>query len=376
MRAAILALLLVAPVSACAGQSQPPPGEAAAVHHHSFAPALPLRAGERLLDLTVAQPYRPVPPNGGTDEYRCMLLDPKLTKAAYLTGSQFQPQNVPIAHHALVFVVPPTGAAEARARDAADPGEGYTCFGDAGLTESTWADTWTPGVRETLLDEDAGYVVKPGSLVVVQVHYNLLAIGGRADQSDQSGVRLRLTDGTAATVPLDTMRLLAPIELPCAAGESGPLCDRGAAIADVKKRFGEDSGGTQERLVKRCWTAPPKPGVTQHCDTEVPAPATVYAARGHMHMLGRAIKIELNPGTPSAATLLDVPAFDFDDQALHVLPEPVSLKRGDKLRVTCTHDAALRRQVPQLKTLPARYVVWGDGTSDEMCLGLLTASAG
>jgi hypothetical protein len=41
------------------------------------------------------------------------------------------------------------------------------------------------------------------------------------------------------------------------------------------------------------------------------------------------------------------------------------------IRVTCTHDAGLRSKLPQLAPLPPRYVVWGDGTSDEMCLGLL-----
>jgi hypothetical protein len=46
------------------------------------------------------------------------------------------------------------------------------------------------------------------------------------------------------------------------------------------------------------------------------------------------------------------------------------------VRVTCTHDANLRRQLPQLESLPPRYVVWGEGTSDEMCLGLLTAAVG
>ena len=39
--------------------------------------------------------------------------------------------------------------------------------------------------------------------------------------------------------------------------------------------------------------------------------------------------------------------------------------------MTCTHDAGLRRQLPQLQTLKPRYVVWGEGTSDEMCLGVV-----
>ena len=38
------------------------------------------------------------------------------------------------------------------------------------------------------------------------------------------------------------------------------------------------------------------------------------------------------------------------------------------------HDATLRQKLPQLRNLPPRYVVWGDGTTDEMCLGLLTAT--
>ena len=75
-----------------------------------------------------------------------------------------------------------------------------------------------------------------------------------------------------------------------------------------------------------------------------------------------------------AQTLLDVPAFDFDDQKLQPLPTPVDLHPDDTLRVTCTHDATLRGQLPQLSKLPPRYVVWGDGTSDEMRLTLLTAT--
>jgi len=115
-------------------------------------------------------------------------------------------------------------------------------------------------------------------------------------------------------------------------------------------------------------------GVTQHCDHKVPQDATIYAVAGHMHLLGRSIKIELNPGTANAKTLLDVPNYNFDDQAIHPLDTPVALHPGDTLRVTCTHDAALRGLLPQLKGTAPRYVVWGDGTSDEMCLGLVVVA--
>ena len=185
---------------------------------------------------------------------------------------------------------------------------------------------------------------------------------------------MRLTDGTAATKPLQTLQLSAPIELPCADGESGPLCDRTAAIADVTQRFGAEVGDVGGEAGEPCNNGTPVPGNTQHCDISVPVPITMYAAFGHMHLLGRSIMVELNPGTPRARTLLDVPAFDFDDQRLQVLPTPVDAQPGDTVRITCTHDATLRAQLPQLSGLPPRYVVWGDGSSDEMCLGLLTAT--
>src|SRR5262245_5640487 len=82
-------------------------------------PAAPLRTGERFLRLAMPHTYTPVPPNGGTDEYRCFLVDPHLTTSTFLTGSQFLPQNAKVVHHAILFRVPPDQVAQARSLDAA-----------------------------------------------------------------------------------------------------------------------------------------------------------------------------------------------------------------------------------------------------------------
>jgi len=352
---------------------QTPTASAHAGHGAAGIPvAAPLRSGERFVTMTMPQPYTPVAPHGGTDEYRCFLVDPKLTSAAFLTGSQFLPQNTAIVHHAIFFRVDPAQAAKARTVDASTPGEGWTCFGDAGIGgDGGWVAHWAPGANETLLSPTVGYPMPPGSMMIMQVHYNLLATEGKPGGSDQSSIRLRLTDGAKKLNPLETAELPAPVELPCASGESGPLCDRSKAVADVARRFGDDVGSAEAGLVQRCDHGTPVPGTTQHCDRPVPVGGTIYAVAGHMHLLGRSIKIELNPGTAAARTLLDIPVYNFDDQAIHPLAQPVAVKPGDTLRVTCTHDAGLRKLLPQLRTLPPRYVVWGDGTSDEMCLGLV-----
>ncbi|HET6533069.1 MAG TPA: monooxygenase, partial [Actinoplanes sp.] len=192
--------------------------------------------------------------------------------------------------------------------------------------------------------------------------------------TDRSGIRLRFT-GRTDVKPLETALLPAPVELPCAAGETGPLCDREAAIRDVTRRFGQQSGGFAAALDGFCGDGrAPAAGPVQSCDHPAPGAGTVYAAGGHMHLLGRSITVQLNPGTPGARTLLEVPAYNFDEQAVAPLPEPVALAAGDTLRVTCRHDATLRQRLPQLRDTPPRYVVWGDGTTDEMCLGLLVWS--
>lgn len=357
--------------------AQPPDGEPGPTHQHTGTaapPPAPLRDGERFVELTMPQAYTPAAPGGvGTDEYRCFLVDPGLADDVALTGSQFLPDNLDIVHHAIFFRVSPAEVESARAADDRSPGAGWTCFGDAGIGGNpAWVASWAPGADETLFDTDLGYLMPTGSQLVMQIHYNLLASDGAPGPQDRSGIRLRVVDDIDGIRPLETELLPAPVELPCAPGESGALCDRAAALADVKQRFGPEVGGFADQLAAWCNAGRPvAAGDTGSCDHQVRQAGTLYGLGGHMHLLGRSITVELNPGTDRARTLLDVPNYDFDHQAIVPLDEPVTVSPGDTYRVTCTHDVTLRTRLPQLRDQPARYVVWGDGTTDEMCLGLV-----
>ena len=90
-----------------------------------------------------------------------------------------------------------------------------------------------------------------------------------------------------------------------------------------------------------------------------------------MHMLGRKLTITLHRANGSSATVIDIPNWDFDNQSGVILDPPLSVGPGDKLTISCTHDASLRTKIPSLEQLPPRYVVWGEGSSDEMCLGII-----
>jgi hypothetical protein len=342
----------------------------------------PLRAGERFLDLPMPEgAYTPVAPRGGKDEYRCFLLDPDLRADTFVTGAEVLPGRVEIVHHAIIFRVGPGEVALAEQADQSDPGTGWTCFGGtafpgrgganavSALDSAPWLSAWAPGGGENVFGAGTGVLLPAGSRLILQVHYNLR--NGVAP--DNSGLRLRLADGHADLAQLQTMLLVAPVELPCGKGETGRLCDRETAVLDLMQRFGSGSGATVAGLQLLCDGDPvhPRAGPIQRCDRRVSSPMVVRAAAGHMHLLGRSIRIELNPGTPGARTLLNRAVWDFDNQRATPLRKPVRVKSGDVLRVTCTHDVGLHRLIPELQNEQPRYVTWGEGTSDEMCLGIV-----
>ncbi len=334
----------------------------------------PLRAGEKRLTLTMPTAYTPSAPNGvGTDDYRCFLLDPRLARDSFLTGTDVLPGNPDVVHHVILFRVDPDQVAEARAKDAAEPGEGWTCFGGTGLQgdfaqvdDANWLGAWAPGGRESLAPRGYGVRLDRGSRIVMQVHYNLLL----SQTPDTSSARLRVAPRSAGLTPLHTYLMPAPVELPCRpAHDSSPLCDRDAAVADVKARFGQGPGSTGDLLHLLCGDSPVPSQVTS-CTRNVSRPMTVLGVAGHMHLLGRSIRIVTNPGTPRARTVLDIPLWDFDNQGSKPIT-PVHLDPFDTVRVTCRHVQWLRDRLPAFAGQPDRYVVWGEGTTDEMCLGML-----
>jgi len=378
LRTAAAALVLLLVAAGCSAEEQRPQAahDQHGDHGGSTAQAVsrtPMRSGESLRRLTMPTAYTPSAPYGtGTDDYRCFLLDPELDQDAFITGLDVLPGTPEEVHHVILFRVPPSSVASAEAADAEEPGQGWTCFGDTGtdsgspdaLDDAPWLGAWAPGGSEQVMADDVGVPVERGSRVIMQVHYNLLA--GRTP--DITSAQLRLAPGTKRLAALQTMLLPAPVELPCRPErDTGRLCRRPAALASAQERFGQ-AGRTADLLHLLC--GPVRPGRTQRCDRAVRAPATVRAAAGHMHLLGRSIRIEVNPGTPEARTVLDIPVWDFDDQGARTV-DAFRLHRGDSVRVTCRHDQRLRDRLAAFEGQGERYVVWGEGSTDEMCLGLL-----
>ncbi|HJQ03134.1 MAG TPA: hypothetical protein VJ851_16175 [Jatrophihabitans sp.] len=381
-------LLLVGCTSTRGQVAAPSTGASAAAtgsgHQHGAPGSVPiaaLRPGERWITLPMpGGTYRPQAEAGGTDDYRCILLDPKISTDTYLSGVVLEPGNPNLVHHAILYRVDPQQVPAAEAKDASDPRLGWSCFGGpglpgnadslGGLNSAPWVAAWATSGGEQRFAAGTGQRLSAGSRLILQMHYNLL----NGDGVDSTTVKLRVAPPNSRLLPLQTMLLPAPVELPCPADQTGPLCDRVASVLDVVHRFGMQAGGVVAGLQLLCGGSvlQPRAGPTQSCARPATSTMRIWAVAGHMHLLGKSIQIDLQRQDGTSQRLLDIKVWNFDDQRATLLRQPVTVRPGDSLRVTCTHDATLRSELPALAKLPPRYVVWGEGSSDEMCLGLIS----
>jgi hypothetical protein len=174
-------------------------------------------------------------------------------------------------------------------------------------------------------------------------------------------------------VALQSRSLIGPVELPCPTGTDGPLCDRDAALVYINERFGPGAAGIANGLHLMCGTTPQEVAATfdgfvgtTTCDYRIRQDAELIGMLGHMHEIGSSYRLTLQPDTPEETVLLDIPVWNFAWQLAYSPVEEIRLERGDVLRVTCRWDRRLRHEDE-----PA-YIVFAEGTLDEMCFSTLT----
>ena len=347
--------------------------------------AHPSNAPGQTMRLAMAKPYLPRAAVGGLDDYHCSLIDPKLSQDMFVTSAVVQPQRPGIVHHVILFEAAGQNAVDARRLNAASGGNGWTCFGGPGLSETSptpdaatsdrlgapqWISAWVPGHTTNDLPAGTGVLVHKGAVIVMQVHYNLI----HPPKPDRSRVVLRVTPAAQSSLtPLDTMLVPAPVELACPRGVNSRLCSRDVAVEDEIRKYGAEAALIPSGLLYICHKSlADYPSDTTSCDRRVNRPLRIYGVAGHMHLRGIDIRVDLNPGTAQAQTLLHIPQWNFHWQDAYYLSQPVDANVGDTIRVSCRFDNSPSRQpVINGKRLTPRYVLWGEGTTDEMCLGLL-----
>ncbi len=289
------------------------------------------------IDRTLSMPtaYTPVV---SPDEYRCFLIDWPENVTRYVTGFGVQPGNDSIVHHVIAFLAPPSTVAEYEALDAADPEPGYPCFGGTGGTRLSWIGAWAPGGIGSDLPAGTGIEVPVGSKVVLQLHYNTTTA---KPAPDTTKILLSLEDSVerkGVVLPFANIDWVL-----------GKTMDIPAHSTDVTHSFDLDlsqyasvySGGVFENG----------------------KPITIHGAGLHLHTLGTQAKTSILRQGGGEECMLDIPRWDFNWQSSYDFSKTKTLNPGDQVHLECHYDNPT-----------AMNVNWGEGTSDEMCLGIYYAT--
>ncbi len=299
-----------------------------------------LRA-DQILSLPVA--YEPTQQ---PDDYRCFVIDWPETETKYVTGFEVLPDNRELLHHVIAFKIPPEEVEAIMELDGQDLEPGYECFGSPGGSRPYWIGSWAPGGLPRLMPEGTGMKIEPGSKIVVQTHYNLI---GGSGGIDQSAVLFQLDDEVereAQVMPWTNPQWLR--------GAGGMAIPAGESAVRHAFEFAPVTAGY-----------PFGRGVEMD----------IFSAGLHMHLLGRKAKLSVAHADGSNTCLLRIDDWDFGWQGSYELTQPVRLRDGDVLRVECEWDNSSGNQpIVGGERLVSQDLEWGEGTTDEMCLGILYAA--
>ena len=302
-----------------------------------------------------------------TDDYRCRVYDPLLTESAFITGYNFVPDQTEVVHHAIGYLMPQEALGRAEAAAAQDSGAGWECFGGSGIGQDDLFLGWAPGQGPTEYPAGSGLKVEPGDFIVIQIHYHF----EDSAPADNSTLELDFASDGEVTDEILVAEYIAPAEIPCSTEESGPLCDRDAAMARAIERFGRE--GVQADDFNAICRAKPEDfaamtnGIaSSSCLLPIYGFGEIVSVLGHEHEIGKSFRMTLNPGKPTEQVLLDIPDWSFDWQYNYYPEEQILLAPGDSVKIECSWDRSRRN--PDLEP---SYILWADGTNDEMCFSTI-----
>ncbi len=291
--------------------------ESGAPEGDSTTPAPPIESPEWQLGspdliLTMAEPYA-VAATG--DDWRGFVLPGQLTDGRAIAAVEYKPGNRKVAHHARVFI---DATDYSRKLDADCPGIGFSYDGRFDIPRPALVE-WGPGMKLRTPPEGVAKPVKPGSDVVLLLHYH----GRGKPETDQSSVGLYF----AKTPPTRIMAM-------------HTLSSNRIDIPPGEARHREVARSTVQHDIK------------------------AYSVFPHGHNLLREMKLTATLPDGQVRRMLWIKDWNFAWQTQYYYTEPISLPRGTKLEVLALYDNSPANSLNPNK--PPKRVKYGPSSDEEM----------
>jgi hypothetical protein len=291
----------------------------------------------------VMSPELAYTPPANSDEYRCFVLG-RLDADTYLEAISITPEQREQVHHAQIHLLSQQQLAAVAALDGADPALGYTCPTGSGVSSQVLY-SYRPGSDGVQFEAGDAALIEQGSTLLLQVHYNSVFPRREAlPKPDRTSIALwTLPPGQLPAHVLYRTGATATVTIPAGAPQS---ISRADSPLRMLSSFGSFLGFGGSFVA-----------------------GEIVGIAPHAHHLAKRLAARLTRGDGSAECLIDVPHWDFHVQLDYLYQRGVGYGPDDRLEITCEYDNSAAQQpvVDGVRQSP-RDVVWGEKSSDEMCL--------
>lgn len=298
-----------------------------ALGEEANAPEVPVIESNLLIEdpnfVVQMEPYR-VPEDITSDQYRCYVFPVNFEKDMYIKELEFIADNPKAVHHILLYHDTGSTAVDL---DAADPEEGYVCFGGIGTNNARLLGGWAPGGQPAVYSHGMGVKIPKNTNLVVQLHYPQYAGG----ETDASRIHMTLTDEPQREVRVDPVLYHFPPVL-----VDGPI------------------------------NVPPNEIRTYHQEYEWPLKVTLMSVSPHAHLICTHLETWAERPDGSIQELITIPNWDFEWQYYYPYKKPIILESGSVLKSIGIYDNTVNN--PNNPSIPPQQVSLGEATGDEMFL--------
>lgn len=262
------------------------------------------------------EPYE-ISAGGELDVYRRFIIPTSFTETKWIKAADVLPGNKAVVHHVIIYL-DERGAAK-------DERNTYRAGNQVFVRQSWIPDGslggWAPGGSITKPGERLAFELKPGTTIVVEVHYHKTA----KPEKDLTKIGLYF-----AKEPVEKALTL-------------------AWLPDPMFRI-----------------PPGKADYTLRSSWKVPSDVTLYTITPHMHNRGKSTKVELVLPDGSKKPIIHIGDWDFGWQRTYFFAEPIKAPAGSKIIAETVFDNSATN--PRNPIVPPVQVTWGEKTSDEMML--------
>ena len=275
-------------------------------------------AGEPDMILKVEKPF--TIPAEGPDIYVHFVLPLNFDKDRYVKAVQVLPSNRQVAHHGVIIL---DGSGKARKLAKEHGGDHYPNFGGPGFLPRGFLPGYAPG-QTTRIDRNEGsdkvsITVGKGLDIVLQMHYHPIG----KEVTDQPRIGLYFTDKK----PERNINIV------------------GMANNDVYIPAGAK-------------------GFKRTDSFTLPADFEVGNIWGHMHMIGREVKVWAELPGGEAKDMLLISDWDFNWQDTYHYKKPFVLPKGTVVKAEWSWENTADN--PRNPNSPPKLIKWGEGSTDEM----------